>query len=93
MLSLEHGRSDHPSNLRRLGGVGMHFTFLKMERLGHPSRKGGLGDDLVFNSRQWAISIGLFCILVENKLASWHADAPQMQATWCRSRSPLILPC
>jgi hypothetical protein len=31
--------------------VGIHFTFLKKERMGHPNRKGGLHDDLVFTYR------------------------------------------
>ena len=75
MVRLGHGRCDHPSNLRRPGRVGIHFTFLKMERLGHPSRKGGLYDDLVLTYRQRAISIRLFCILMENKLVPWNADA------------------
>jgi hypothetical protein len=81
MLRLGHGRSDHPSHLRRPGRVGIHFTFLKMERLGHPSRKGGPRDDLVFTYGQWTISIRLFFLLMGNKLVSWHTDAPQMQAT------------
>src|SRR5205809_384620 len=51
MLSLGHGRCDHPSNLRRQGRVGIRFVFLTMVRLGHPSRKGGLYDDLVFTYR------------------------------------------
>ena len=92
MVRLGHGRSDPFSNLRRPGRAGIPFTFLKMERLGHASHKGGMRDDLAFTSRQWAISIRLFCIPGENKLMPWHADAPQMQAIWRWSRSPSSCP-